>query len=27
VPTAFGKWLAIVLVCGSTQSGALPHTL
>ncbi len=27
VPTALGKWLAIVLVCGRTHIGALPHTL
>ena len=28
VPTALGKWLAMVEVCGSTQSrSSLPHTL
>ena len=26
-PIAFGRWLAIVLVCGGTQSGRLPQTL
>ena len=24
---AFGRWLAIVLVCGGTHSARLPHTL
>ena len=26
-PVALGRWLAIVEVCGGTQSGRLPHTL
>ena len=26
-PIAFGRWLAIVLVCGGIHSGRLPHTL
>ena len=27
VPSAFGRWEAIVEVCGSTHSGLLPQTL
>ncbi len=27
IPTAFGRWLAIVLVCGGTHSVRLPSTL
>src|SRR6476659_6173777 len=27
VPVAFGRWLAIVDVCGGTQSARLPQTL
>ena len=26
-PIAFGRWLAMVLVCGGTHSARLPHTL
>ncbi len=26
-PIAFGRWLAMVEVCGGTHSGRLPHTL
>ena len=27
IPTALGRWLAMVLVCGNTHIGALPQTL
>ena len=27
MPIAFGRWLAMVLVCGGTHSARLPHTL
>ena len=27
MPTAFGKWLAMVEVCGGIQAARLPHTL